>query len=302
MDAAKTGVLIAQARRDKEWTQKDLAQALHVSTQAVSKWERGLNFPDVALLEPLAERLDLTVSELLAGERNAPLQESLVQDSLRAGWSQIKIWRKRFLLAAILLAGLLSILGCHYLWYNTRVLPQRETVLTHRESTPAEAVAADVANPGSSVYFYDVTYADGTTGERLQMELWTHDGLVKTWQLAEASNAPPNFWSRRGTIAISHKVQFGQDGDPTLFHYGIALESGIWYGTLEDVPYLDCGFGYAPLTQTTTADPETGVVVACISLDPTGRGRWRAPGWTGNVVAPTVEETEAFLLLRLTYE
>lgn len=41
MDAQKTGALIAQARRERGLTQKELSQALHVSAQAVSKWERG---------------------------------------------------------------------------------------------------------------------------------------------------------------------------------------------------------------------------------------------------------------------
>ena len=78
MDAVKTGALIAQARKEKNLTQKDLAQSLHVSVQAVSKWERGLNFPDLALMEPLAELLGLTVSELMTGERNAAPGEELV--------------------------------------------------------------------------------------------------------------------------------------------------------------------------------------------------------------------------------
>ena len=43
MDAQKTGALIAQARRDWGLTQKDLSQAIHVSAQAVSKWERGIS-------------------------------------------------------------------------------------------------------------------------------------------------------------------------------------------------------------------------------------------------------------------
>ena len=69
MDAQKTGALIAQARRERGLTQKELSQALHVSAQAVSKWERGLNFPDLSLLEPLGDCLGLTVSELLSGQR-----------------------------------------------------------------------------------------------------------------------------------------------------------------------------------------------------------------------------------------
>ena len=68
MDKTKTGALIAAARKEKSMTQKELAKALHVSDRAVSKWERGAGFPDVSLLEPLAEALDLQVMDLLRGE------------------------------------------------------------------------------------------------------------------------------------------------------------------------------------------------------------------------------------------
>ena len=69
MEREKTGILIAQARKERGLTQKDLAKRLHVSDRAVSKWERGVGFPDVSLLVPLAEALDLSVLELLQGER-----------------------------------------------------------------------------------------------------------------------------------------------------------------------------------------------------------------------------------------
>ena len=89
MDAAKTGRLIAQVRKEQNITQRELAQRLHLSPQAVSKWERGLSFPDVALLEALGEELNLTVSELLAGERNAPPQEELVRRELETMMEQL---------------------------------------------------------------------------------------------------------------------------------------------------------------------------------------------------------------------
>lgn len=306
MDAVKTGALIAETRKEKNLTQKDLAQELHVSIQAVSKWERGLNFPDIALLEPLAQLLGLTVSELLAGERNAPPQEELVRDSLRMSLGQlgtkIKKWRGLFVVAALLLTGLLAWLGFSYVRDHTELLPQRETVVSYRESTRSEELAADLAKLGSSIVFFDVTYADGITGECLQMELWTHEGLAQTWQLAWAGNADPDTWPRHGTIALSLNVQFGQDGAPNQFHYGAALHSAIWNSTLDDVPYLDAGFGSNFLREPTVADPEHGVVLACYTLDPTNQGRWRAAGWLGDVVEPTVDPGEAFLLLRLRYE
>lgn len=72
MDKLKTGALIAAARKEKNLTQKELATILHVSDRAVSKWERGAGFPDVSLLEPLADALDLQVLDLLRGEEQEP--------------------------------------------------------------------------------------------------------------------------------------------------------------------------------------------------------------------------------------
>ena len=67
----KTGALIASVRKEKGLTQKELAVTLHVSDTTVSKWERGIGFPDVSLVEPLAAALGLTIGELFAGERAA---------------------------------------------------------------------------------------------------------------------------------------------------------------------------------------------------------------------------------------
>ena len=72
MDRQKTGALIAQMRKERGLTQRELAEQLHVSDRAVSKWERGAGFPDVSMLVPLAEALGLSVLELLQGEQSAP--------------------------------------------------------------------------------------------------------------------------------------------------------------------------------------------------------------------------------------
>ena len=55
VNRAAFGQFLNQLRREKGWTQKDLAERLYVSDKAVSKWERGLSLPDVSLLLPLAE-------------------------------------------------------------------------------------------------------------------------------------------------------------------------------------------------------------------------------------------------------
>ena len=69
MDNLKFGAFIAQLRKEKNMTQKELADRLHVTDKAVSKWETGKGFPDVKLMEPLAQELGVSLVELLQGER-----------------------------------------------------------------------------------------------------------------------------------------------------------------------------------------------------------------------------------------
>lgn len=71
MDAKKFGAFIAAARKEKGMTQAELAAGLNVTDKAVSKWERGLGFPDINSLEPLADALGLSVLELMRSERLA---------------------------------------------------------------------------------------------------------------------------------------------------------------------------------------------------------------------------------------
>lgn len=64
MNNQATGALIRDLRKEKKLTRKELAERLYVTDRAVSKWERGLCAPDIALLEPLAQALDTTVWNL----------------------------------------------------------------------------------------------------------------------------------------------------------------------------------------------------------------------------------------------
>ena len=71
------GKRIAQLRKEKNYTQEDLAQMMEVSAQAVSKWENDLTCPDISSLPKLAKLLDVTVDELLSGkaEPTAPVAQ-----------------------------------------------------------------------------------------------------------------------------------------------------------------------------------------------------------------------------------
>ena len=68
MDAEKIGKFICKLRTDKNLTQSQLAERIQVTNKAISRWERGVGFPDISLLEPLSNELDISILELLKGE------------------------------------------------------------------------------------------------------------------------------------------------------------------------------------------------------------------------------------------
>lgn len=69
IDKAKFGAFVATLRKEKGFTQKELAERLFISDKAISKWETGASIPDTALLMPLADILEVTVTELLLCHR-----------------------------------------------------------------------------------------------------------------------------------------------------------------------------------------------------------------------------------------
>ncbi len=76
MNNEKTGALIAQIRKENGLTQKQLADKIGVSNATISKWETAKGFPDISLLAPLADALNISVSEILAGEKLESTEKS----------------------------------------------------------------------------------------------------------------------------------------------------------------------------------------------------------------------------------
>ena len=121
MDNITTGGFIKELRKEKDMTQKQLADLLHITDRAVSKWERGLSAPDIALLEPLAEILNVSVVELIRGER-VPEEEHLpalaehTRDVLVYSGREVRrrersAWKRAALLLGCALAVLAFVIG-----------------------------------------------------------------------------------------------------------------------------------------------------------------------------------------------
>lgn len=110
MDNLQFGAFVAQLRKEQNMTQKELADALHVTDKAVSKWETGKGFPDVKLLEPLARALGVSLVELMRGQRleadALPVAEAEQMVSQAMGRSQRSTARRYLKLLSALLIGI----------------------------------------------------------------------------------------------------------------------------------------------------------------------------------------------------
>lgn len=69
MDQTKVGRFIAECRKEKSMTQRQLADEIGVSDKTISKWETGRGLPEAAYMVPLCETLEINVNELLTGEK-----------------------------------------------------------------------------------------------------------------------------------------------------------------------------------------------------------------------------------------
>lgn len=123
MYSEKTGQFIAGLRKEKNLTQKDLAEKLFVTDKAVSKWEQGLSLPDISILQPLADILSVSVSEILNGERavNESAQAMVIVDNVLdyAKETRTKASKKildicAFVYSVMLIIGILTCVICDF--------------------------------------------------------------------------------------------------------------------------------------------------------------------------------------------
>ena len=104
MEAEKFGAFLQARRKELGMTQADLAEKLYVTDKAVSRWERGVGFPDIKLLQPLADALDISIVELMHGEKiekelSREEASTLVSDTMQQIETQRQLnWKRKLLL------------------------------------------------------------------------------------------------------------------------------------------------------------------------------------------------------------
>lgn len=89
MNKEKTGKMIRQARIDKGYTQSELGDMIGVSNKAISRWENGETFPDIGVIEPLAQMLELRIQDIITGTKDSD-QDTAIAEVVRVAKMQGK--------------------------------------------------------------------------------------------------------------------------------------------------------------------------------------------------------------------
>ena len=134
MDKEKFGEFICYLRKEKGMTQKELGDKLHLTNKAISKWERGLSLPDICIIEEIAKNLDISVLELLNGEKNSESDISnekankIIEDAVKHSGETIKRLKRKVTILIEIIIGLLPValtifaVACFYLIKDEKTL------------------------------------------------------------------------------------------------------------------------------------------------------------------------------------
>lgn len=105
MDQIKIGSFLKQLRKEKELTQEALAEQLRVSSRTISRWETGSNLPDIGLLVEIAEFYQISIPEIVNGERKSEIMNPETKETAvkMAEYSKNETKGKRRQIVALLL-------------------------------------------------------------------------------------------------------------------------------------------------------------------------------------------------------
>lgn len=112
MDAKIFGAFIAECRKEKNMTQADLAAKLNVTDKAVSRWERGVGFPDINTIEELALALEISILELMKSERIAAneVTKEEATDVITDTLNVVKLQRRQERKNALFILGIVAVI------------------------------------------------------------------------------------------------------------------------------------------------------------------------------------------------
>jgi len=154
MDPIKTGNVIKEARKRLNMTQNDLASKIYISDKAVSKWERGICFPDITVLIPLTEVLKINLYEIIGGEiLNEENKDEILKETIEFSSNEIKKSKSKYLrIITVLVAVFILIISTYYLGFI------QEHVVKYSDEI-IEVI--EPVDSGLDIHIKDINYKNG---------------------------------------------------------------------------------------------------------------------------------------------
>ena len=174
MDAIKVGKFIRDLRKKNNLTQKELGNKYNVTYQAVSKWERGINMPDVSLLREMSKDFNISLEDILDGEIKEKKEEISEEKEVRLIYPYV------FGVIGFVFIGLLVALM--FLNTNPKTSFSFKTLSTTCEEFKVTGAIAYDSNK-SSINISNIDYCGGDDSvvyDNISCELYEEEGKEKT--------------------------------------------------------------------------------------------------------------------------
>ena len=177
MDAEKIGKFIKEQRLKNHLTQKDLANKYGVTYQAVSKWERGINMPDISLLREMSKDFNVNIEDILDGEvkEKEEVKSEIVEDTSKLIYPYV------FGIIGFVFIGLLVLLLFVKTGNDNESFSFKTLSTTCEEFKVTGAIAYD--NKKSSINISNIDYCGGddeVVYDSISCELYEEEDKNKT--------------------------------------------------------------------------------------------------------------------------
>ena len=221
MDPKKTGIIISDARKKVKMTQKDLADKLYVSDKAVSKWERGLCFPDISVLIPLTEILNISLYDLLRGENvNKKEVEETLKNTINYSNSEINRKKKKYITISSIIIFVIV--------FTSMV----SLVLINKNKDISAIVDRDTIHTINYYSKYKTTI-DNTNGEKLELIIMKLPLKWKERQFDVSSD------TIKISYGISYKDVVKAYGDENYVKEAMINMASVIFATVSDVSAIE---------------------------------------------------------------
>ena len=173
MDQEKIGKFIAKCRKDKKMTQRELADKLNITDRAISNWETGRRMPDISFFKPLCEILDISVNELINGEKITKNKMVATSDEIIIHTLSInkKIQKKsKYIIrvSLIILTGLITIMINYY----HHLYPKFDIYnIAVSQSNNEEKLKKQLSDKNYNIYYYGIDSVQLCDGKEICYEL-----------------------------------------------------------------------------------------------------------------------------------